>query len=417
MGKRIIILFLILTVLFITGCNKEKTLNETPNENAIPFLTFAVNERNHNVEAYLNYWDIEKGEIIQIDKVIYKVNKAPFYADGKPVWEGIVRSFAYPLSWDGENYIYLSSQYHEVKNPLNFKIRMFDDVRGKEPRKGVMCDTACSYAKDLQVYLKIRNYLKADYTAFIFTVFDGEKVRKKEVKISLYNDTFHGGIPAGQAYLYDKDKEEVKSLHLYFDNVGMGHFLVCSVNIEKGTYQWYEVTGIKGCIPFMSQMGISTIGNNFYADECGGYIGFIDMDNYSYKTFLSHDEIQKILSPYFSTIPSYFFYTLRDGGEYKDFLILSAYLDFGEEPPSNNFKRLFVAINTKTKECVGTLEWDSLHPEVFAVRDKNGKELSKIATDKLVKDISKVQDANERIYTYGGFIDEGFIRFPHKNGD
>ncbi|WP_428108799.1 hypothetical protein [Caldisericum sp.] len=429
MVKKIIILFLILTVLFVTGCNKEKTPNETPNENAIPFLTFAVNEKNHNIEAYLNYWDIEKGKIIQIDSVIYKVNKAPRYSDGKPDWGGVVSGYAYPLSWDGESYIYLSSQYHEVKNSLNFKIRMFDDPRDVGRRVGIspflQDPDFFSYSRDLQVRTKNVggiNYLKEKYGDFTFTVFDGEKVKEKEVKISLYNDTFHGGVSSGQAYLYDKDKGEVKALHLYYDNEGMGHFLVCSVNIEKGTYQWYEVTGIEGCIPNMGQMDIATIGNNFYIPLCGNEIGVVNSDDYSSDLVIDRDELFRKLSSYLPSTPSHISYPYPGiQGEYKDILILAGMFIFGgkadEEPTFENFRQVYVAFNTKTNEVMGMLEWNLLTPEFFIVRDKNGKELSKIATDKLVRGISKVPSADGGLYKYGHFLNWGFIRFPHKNGD
>ncbi|NCO28598.1 MAG: hypothetical protein COX13_02290 [Caldiserica bacterium CG23_combo_of_CG06-09_8_20_14_all_35_60] len=416
--KKIVVPFLIFLFLFTLGCNNKI---ETPSENSIPFLTFEVNEKNHNVEAYLNYWDTEKGKIIQMDDVVYTTNKTPYYSDGMPDWSGVVH-YAYPLSWDGESYIYLSSQYHKIKNPLNFKIRMFDDVRGAQPKKGVMCDTACSYAKDLQVYLKVRNYLKADYTAFTFTVFDGEKVTEKEFKISLYNDTFHGGIPAGQAYIYDKNKNEVKALHLYYDSVGMGRFLICTINLEKGTYGWHEVTGIEGCIPNMGQMDISTIGNSFYVPICGNEVGIVNLDDYSSEFAIDRDELFRKLSFYLPSTPSHISYPYPGiQGEYKDILILAGMFIFGgkadEEPTFDNFRQVYVAFNTKTSEVMGILEWNLLTPEFFIVRDKNEKELSKIATDKLVKGISKVPSADDRLYKYGHFLNFGFIRFPHKNGD
>lgn len=417
--KKIIIPFLILVTLFIIGCNKTEV---TSKENSIPFLTLMPNEKNHNIEAYLNYWDIEKGKIIQTDNLVYTSNKPIRYVNSKVEWSVMI-AFAQPLSWDGENYIYLSSYYHEVKNPLDFKIKMFDDPLGaKEIIEKMHRDYLYGYSKNMQEQEKNVGpdylYSKAEYGDFTFRIFDdeGNLVIEKNIKISLYNDIFHGGVSSGEAYLYEEDKKEIKELLLYYDNMGMGHFLICAINLESGKYTWNEVDGIEGCIPNMGQDEIPIIGSKFYVNECGGGIGIVNVDDYSYNTFLSHDEIQKLLSPYFSSTPSDLYYTLRGGGEYKDFIILNVYSDFGENPPSNNFKYLFMAIDTKTKDCVSVLEWNSLHPEVFTVKDKNGKKLSKISTDKLLKGISKVEDISGMLYTYGKFWDDGYICFPHKNG-
>jgi len=412
--KRIISVFFILIVLFVSGCNRAETRKEIPNEDAIPFLTFAVNEENRNVEAYLNYWDTEKGKITQIDTPIYVTNKTPYYTNGVPEWDGVVEAFAYPLSWDGESYIYLSSQFHEVKNPLNFKIEMFDDTRD-------LSNIACSYTKDLQVRLKIENYLKNDSTDFTFTTFHNGKVKKKEVKISLFKGPFHGGIPAGQAYIYDENKDEVKALHLYYDNSG-AHFLLCSINLEKGTYSWHEVTGVEGCIPNMGQMDISIIGNSFYVPMCGNGIGMVNLDNYSCKFVIDRDELFRKISSYLFVTPSHILYPYPGiQGEYKDTLILSGMFVFGgkpdEEPTFENYRQVYIAFNIRTSEVIGMLEWNLLSPEFFVVRDGNGKELSRIETDKLVRGISKLQNAGGGLYKNGDFLRSGFIRFPHKNGD
>lgn len=424
--KKITISFLIFLLLFTLGRNSKI---KAPSENSIPFLTFAVNEKNHNVEAYLNYWDTEKGKIIQIDDIVYTTNKVPRYSNGIPLWGDVVEYYAYPLSWDGESYIYLSSQYHKIKNPLNFEIKMFDDPRdvGKFASGKIIEDyDFFSYSKDLQVRTKNVggiNYLNEKYGDFTFTAFNGDKVMKKEVKISLYNDVFHGGVSSGAAYLYDKDKNEVKALYLYYDRTGMGHFLICTINLEKGTYDWHEVTGIEGCIPNMDQMDISIIGNSFYVPMCGNGVGRVNLDDYSCKFAIDRDELFRKLSSYLPSTPSHIIssYPYSIHGEYRDILILGGMFVFGgkpdEEPTFENFRQVYVAFNTKTSEVMGILEWNVLTPEFFIVRDKNGKELSKIATDKLVKGISKLPSVDGGLYRYGHFLDSGFIRFPHKNGD
>ena len=417
--KKIIIPFLILVTLFITGCYKTEVPSK---ENSIPFLTFAPNEKNHNIEAYLNYWDIEKGKIVQTDNIVYTSNKPIRYVNNKVEWSVMV-AFAKPLSWDGDKYIYLSSYYHEIKNPLNFKIKMFDDPLGaKEIVEKIHREYLYAYSKNMQEQEKNVGpdylYSKAEYGDFTFRIFDdnGNLIIEKNIKISLYNDIFHGGVSSGEAYLYEEDKKEVKELLLYYDSMDMGHFLICTINLENGTYKWNEVDGIEGCIPNMGRDEIPIIGNKFYVNECGGGIGIVNVDDYYYKTFLSHDDIKKLLSTYFSSPPSELSYTLRGGGGYKDFIILNIYADFGESPPSNNFKRLFMAIDTRTKACVSTLEWNSLRPEIFTVKDRNGKKLSKIVTDKLLRGISKIDDFTGKLYRYAGFWDDGYICFPHING-
>ncbi|BAL80278.1 hypothetical protein [Caldisericum exile] len=426
MTRKTIILFLILLVLFVStsGCNNKI---EAPSESSIPFLTFSVNQKAGYVEAYLNYWDIANGKILQTNKVLYIVKAQPNRTDKPGVWDWSmpVHYFGPPLSWDGESYIYLSSQYHNVKNSFNFKITMFDDPidSAKFASGKVIKDyDLFNYSQNLQVQMKNVggiNYLKEKYSDFTYRVFDnnGKKLIEKEIKISLYNDVFHGGVDIGEACLYEKDKNEVKQLLLYYDSVGMGHFLICTINLEKGTYEWNEVTGLKGCIPYMNQSEVSIIEGKFYVPLCGCYIGVINPDDYTCKLF-DQQEIFKSLS--FYNAPIYCGGYPAIPGEYKDFLILNGTVDYGEktkdETLSENYRHLWIAFNTKTNEIASILEWSSLEPKFIVVRDRNGKELSKVETDKLIKNISKLYNVNGESYIKGFFIFENFVRFPHKNG-
>ncbi len=440
MIKKTIILFLIISVLFVSvlGCNNkievpsenssENSVNkiEAPSSNSIPFLTFSVNQKEDYVEAYLNYWDIARGKIIQTDKVMYIVTTPPNRTSKPGVWDWSlpVHYFGSPLSWDGESYLYLSSRVHEPKNiPDYFKLKMFDDpislakfVSGK-----IIEDyDFLSYSKNIQVQMKNVggiNYLKEECSDFTYRVFDdnNNRIIEKNIRISLYNDVFHGGVDIGEACLYDKDKKEIKQLLLYYDNKGMGHFLICTINLNESTYEWNEVTGIKGCIPTMDQMDISIIDGKFYVPLCGSYIGVVDPDNYTCKS-LNIEEIFKPLSFYNAPV-----YWQKDMpfDEYKDFLIINGVVVYGkneEEILSGNYRYLWIIYNTKTNEISQILEWDSDDSQFIIVRDVNGKELSKVETDKLVKDISKVYTANGDSYIKGHFVMENFIRFPHKNG-
>ena len=422
--KKIVVPFLIFLFLFTLGCNNKI---ETPPENSIPFLTFSVNQKAGYVETYLNYWDIGKGKIIMTNKVLYIVTAPPGRTGNPKIldWEPPVQHYGPPLSWDGESYIYLSSQYHNVKNSFNFKIKMFDDpIDPCKFASGKIIEEYdfFNYSKNLQVQMKNVggiNYLKEKYSDFTYRVFDDDnnKIIEKNIKISLYNDVFHGGVDIGEACLYEKDKKEVKQLLLYYDSVGMGRFLICTINLEKGTYEWNEVTGLKGCIPYMNQSEISIIGNNFYVPLCGCYIGIINPDDYTCKIF-DQQEIFKSLSFYNAPISCGGYPAIP--GEYKDFLILNGTVDYGEktedETLSENYRHLWIVFNTKTNEIAQILEWSSLEPQFIVVRDKNGKELSKVETDKLIKDISKLYNVNGESYIKGFFIFENFIRFPHKNG-
>jgi len=183
MMKKIVVPFLIFLFLFSLGCNNkiETPSNnkiETPSENSIPFLTFSVNQKAGYVEVYLNYWDLAKGKILQTNKVLY-VNTAQPYRTCNPEildWDLPVHYYGPPLSWDGESYIYLSSQYHNVKNSFNFKIKMFDDpidcvkyASGKIIKEYDFFN----YSQNLQVQTKNVggiNYLKEKYGDFTFRV-------------------------------------------------------------------------------------------------------------------------------------------------------------------------------------------------------------------------------------------------------
>jgi len=435
--RKLTILFLVLFVLFILGCNRARevpsrnSVTETPPENSIPFLTFSFNQKTANMEAYLNYWDIVKGKIITTDKVLYITPYiSPPNQTTRYNLRGLATYYALPLSWDGKSYIYLSSRIHEPKNiPNYFKLKMFDDpvdpdkwVKGRE----ILYDYVYTYSKNLQVQEKNVGaeylYSKAKYGDFTFRVFDngGNLVLKKNEKISLYNDVFHGGVSSGEACLYEEDKKEVKELLLYYDSVGMGHFLICTINLEKDTYRWDEVSGIEhGCIPNMNQQDVSIIGNKFYVPLCGCYIGIIDPDEYTCK-LLDQQEIFKSLSFYNSPTGIHYGGYPQIPGEYNDYLILNGTIDYGknkdEEFLSDNYKHIWIAYNTKIGKIDGILEWYSLNPQFIILRDRDGKELYRIETDKLVKDVSKLYDVSGNSYINGRFIYENFIRFPHING-
>jgi len=414
MIKKILYITLIIFFSLSFNCNKIENLNK----NVIPFLTFRVDEKEDEIEAYLNYWDFEKGKIIQLNKILYttKVSNLAKKTDinGKTSWDFIVKYLAYPLSWDGESYIYLSNIYHKINNPLNFEIKMFDDRRQIPVKKGEIWPIACRYSKDLQVSLICKNYWEEKSTTFTFKVFNGENIIEKNINISLFNEIFHGGIPMGQAYIYEKDKNIVESLHLYFDNEEGGHFIICTINMDSGEYEWNKIKGIKGCIPFMNNMDIGTIGKSFYVPQCDGGIGFINLKNYSYNSFLNYEDIVKIISNFSkSDVPISRSYI---DGEYKNYLIFHILYNYEQDNPTN-FEYFYILMDTDTKEVKGFIEFNPKNKNWLIIRDKNGKQLSKILVDKLVRDISKVYYINGNLLDYGRFLDSGFIIFPHKNGN
>jgi len=408
------IIFLIVSVCILSisliGCSKPP---KTPSENSIPFLTFSVNQnqKENCVEAYLNYWDLANGKIIHIDNAFYRVNKGPARTDkpGYFDWGSVISYDALPLSWDGGSYIYLESNLHTPENiPDYFKVKMFNGSEGSY------------YSKNLQVELrdfKNVNYLKMPYGDFTFRIFDdyGKIVMEKNIKISLYNDVFHGGNSGGETYFYEKDSKEVKGLYLYYDTKG-GHLLICEINLEKGTYEWHDVKDAEGCIPNMNQLDVSIIGNNFIVPMCGCSLGTVDADNYTCK-FLDQQDIFKSLSFYNSKI--YCGGYPQIPGEYKDFLILNGTIDYGNTGDgtlSENYRHLWIAYNTRSNDIAGILEWNHLEPQFFVVKDKNGKELSRIKSNVLIKDSDKTYDIDGEPYINGYFLFVNCIKFPHKNG-
>ena len=412
MIKKIVIIISI-AVIFIAGCNRGIV-----GGNKIPFLTFKVDEERDEVFAYLNYWDFEKGKIVQTNEIIYTTKVTDFarrtYKNGKVAWDFIVQYLAYPLSWDGESYMYLSSVYHKVNEPLNFKIRLFDDRRGIPLKKGEILPVVYRYSKDLQVSCVCKRYWEEPFTTFTFTIFKNDEATTKSIDISLFNDMFHGGIPMGQAYLYDKDKNRVKSLHLYFDKEKGGHFVVCTINMDDGKYKWNEIKGIKGCIPYMGNMDIGLIGEKLYVPQCDGGIGLIDLRDYSYKSFLNHEDIVKIFSNFKnSDVP---ISHASIDGEYKNYLIFHVLYNFEQDNPTN-FEYFYILIDTDTKEVKGILQFNPKDKNWINIMDKDGNRLSKISVDKLIKGLSKIHYISGNLLDYGRFLDSHFIRFPHKNGN
>ena len=86
MKSKIIILILVVFVISTTllGCGKTGNIKtpgqsiniETP-DGSIPFITLVPESvNNENVKkAYLNFWDLKNGKIIQTDKVVYTVTQ------------------------------------------------------------------------------------------------------------------------------------------------------------------------------------------------------------------------------------------------------------------------------------------------------------------------------------------------------
>ena len=439
MLKKILFLFVIASFFFVNGCgsNAQMPVKNAPAntsvkeeklpKNYVPFLTFSVNKKAWHTEAYLNYWDIANGKIIMTNKVMYTVSAQPHRTENPKIfdWSLPVHMYGPPLSWDGESYIYLSNYFHKPENiPPYLKLKMFEDpinpakyVGGKE----IDYPYIYAHSKDLEVREKNVNpaylYSKAKYGEFTFSVFDdnGNTLLKKDIKISFHNDTFHGGVDIGHATLYEKDKKTVKMVRIYYDTKGKGHFPICTIDLNKGTYHWNEVKGIGGCIPLMGRNNISIINNKFYVPFCGSRIGVIDPDNYTCK-FIDTKDIFKSLSFYNATV-----YWSEDTplDEYKNFLILRATVPRKSDNPSSSadgYEYLWILFDTKTNKVVQLLEWSSLNPQFIVVRSPSGKELSEVKTDELVKNIGELYDVSGNSYINGLFIRENFIRFPHKNG-
>lgn len=443
--KKILILLLIFSLILFISCRREEPIKkveedkkeekvkeqvnkeikkiekieemdeEIKNYNTIPFLTFSYNEKEELIEVYLNYWNLNEGKIIETNKILYILKGYPRLDSSNkiPIWGDFVMFTGKPLSWDGESYIYLSNYQHEVKNPLYFNIYMFNIGTH------IVSPFFYGITKDLLISGKNeKNYFDNPYASFTFTTFNGEKVIEKNINISLYNDVFHGAVPLGQAYLYNSEEKIVKALHLYYDNDGVGHFIICKIDLEKEKYEWHEVSNIKGCIPFMDSMDISIIGKNFYVPLCGNYIGEINSEDYSFKIAISEKELLNSLK-FYNPLPSLISYPYpRILGEFRNFIILNIDLGKRQEPASfpENWKHIYLAYNIKTKKVEGIMEWDSLNPEFFVLRDENGNELYRVEVEKLIKNLRKIPCLKGDLLISGNFIYSCFIRFPHKNG-
>lgn len=127
-----------------------------------------------------------------------------------------------------------------------------------------------------------------------------------------------------------------------------GHFLICTINLENGTYKWDEVSEIEGCIPYMGRENISIIDGKFYVPLCGSFIGIVNPDNYTAE-ILNLQDIFKNLS--FYKIPIACEEENKILGEYKNFLILRGFVVYEtNEGLIKNYKHLWIAFDTKTNK-------------------------------------------------------------------
>jgi hypothetical protein len=411
------------TSLEISSNPEFKIYTQTaPNNGVIPFLTFTINESNkywHYVEAYLNYLDTKQGKIMTTDKPLYIVTAPP---TGGSDWSLPIHHFGPPLSWDGKNYLYLSSRVHKPENiPSFLKLKMFDDPRVPATYSNGIehkFDYVYAYSEFLQEQEKNigSNYLKERYGDFTFRVFDkdGNLLIEKNVHISLYNDVFNGGVSSGEGYLCDPNIGLVKELFLYFNNDG-GHFLICTVDLKNGTYKWDEVKGIKGCVPYIGRNRVAIINGKFYVPLCAAHIGIIDPNDYSSR-IIDVKQIFNSLSFYNAPIA---FQEDSPLDEYENFLVIRGTVILGKSKEGDlpeHVKHLWILYDTEKNRVVQLLEWDSFAPRFILVRDTNGKELSRMETPTLIKNSDKIKWQNGEPLMNGGFVYENCIRFPHKNG-
>ncbi len=196
MKSKIIILILVVFVISTTllGCGKTGNIKtpgqsiniETP-DGSIPFITLVPESvNNENVKkAYLNFWDLKNGKIIQTDKVVYTVTQTTDIKSEQASYERY--NGDRPLYWDGKDCIILPS-FSFFKIPKQIYKRTETVDISKEMLNGFLVIDRLIFGKDVEMK-RIATGDERDYK-YTVKLWDGEKYVEKELNLNYeFQDT------------------------------------------------------------------------------------------------------------------------------------------------------------------------------------------------------------------------------------
>ena len=257
-------------------------------EDFIPFLVFKTSS-DSEIKAYLNYWDLQNGEIISTGKVVYSIPPAPYLVP--------VENWAFPLSWDGDSYMILPGTAKVIMSVYK-RMEKIDVSVGSSPKL---------FGNNL-IMIKLTN--KNDgYFHYLIKIWDGEQYVEKEMHftsvvkgldgteysvadyglpVAVYNDDYNINVLISYSLPAKPSLLEIKLL-LYTWNINSEKGVWHNISIEEGA-------GPTPSSPINTNYVLST-DNKFYCQAGWSGLQLVDIKNYSCKLEENIMRFKKYLFP------------------------------------------------------------------------------------------------------------------------
>ena len=233
MQKKIILLILTVFVVStsLAGCGRATSI-KVPDQ-SIPFLTLVPNSESIK-KAFLNFWDLKNGKIIQTDKVIYTVAPSINIKSEQATYETF--NGDNPLYWDGKDCIILPSFFKSVTNLYK---RTETIIGVPEVSESFQYGSRVILGKDVEMR-RIATEDKDDYK-YTVKLWNGEKYIEKELNLNYEFQDTNSKPSYPIAISNDGTNLNILVSGDYNPQTGISLFL-CTVNIETWTSKWYRVS-------------------------------------------------------------------------------------------------------------------------------------------------------------------------------
>ena len=257
-------------------------------EDFIPFLVFKT-VADSEIKAYLNYWDLQNGEIISTGKVVYSVPPAPYLVP--------IENWAFPLSWDGDSYMIL---------PGTAKVIM--SIYKEMEKIGVSVGSSPKLFGNNLIMIKLTN--KNDgYFHYLIKIWDGEQYVEKEMQFTSVvkglDGTKYSVVDYGHPVVVYNDGDNINVLISYSLPAKPSLLEIklllytWNINSEKGV--WHNIFIEEGAGPTPSSPidtnYVLSTDNKFYCQAGWSGLQLVDIKNYSCKLEESIMKFKKYLFP------------------------------------------------------------------------------------------------------------------------
>ncbi len=323
-------------------------------EEFIPFLVFKT-DNGSEIKAYLNYWDLQSGEIVSTGKVIYSIPPAPYLMP--------VENWAYPLSWDGESYIILPGTAKSIMS-IYRRVEKIDVSDESSPKL---------YGNNI-IMIKLTDG-NDGYFHYLIKIWNGEQYIEKEMHFTSVakglDGTEYSVVDYGHPVAIYDDGDNINVLISYSLPAKPSLLeiklllYIWNINSEKGVWHTIfieEGAGPTPSSPIDTNYVLST-DNRFYYQAGWSGLQFVDIKSYSCKLEESIMKFKKYLfpsDPYGKILVSETFAL----GLYKDIKII-AIENYICAVKNNNI----IGILVRTEDSIQVLDADKKVISEFLIND------------------------------------------------